>query len=238
MIEAIFFDFNGVIIDDERLQMSAYRDVLRPYGIELTEEGYLSALGMDDKTFVCTAFELAGKQLPEATLASVLQEKFVIHRKLIEDELPLFPGVLTFLKSTCRYYELGLVSMASTDEISYVLDRALLRPVFSVIVTTEDVSACKPSPECYQCALRELNEQRRARRQLPLLPGECLVIEDSPPGIKSGRAAGMRTLGITNTVSEQELRAAGAEVVTHSLADWSIDAVYHLFSETVTASHP
>jgi beta-phosphoglucomutase-like phosphatase (HAD superfamily) len=62
-----------------------------------------------------------------------------------------------------------------------------------------------------------------------LLASECLVIEDSPPGIQSGRGAGMRTLGVTNTVTESELRAAGAEVVTASLADWTVDAVHHLY---------
>jgi HAD superfamily hydrolase (TIGR01509 family) len=230
MIDAIFFDFNGVIIDDERLQMAAYQEVFRPHGIELTAESYFSALGMDDKTFVRTTFKRAGKQLAETTFQSILDDKAAKHRKLIEDELPLFPGVVTFLKAASRNYELGLVSMASTFEVGYVLERARLGPLFSVVVTSDDVSACKPAPECYECALRKLNHQRRERRLLPLLAQECLVIEDSPPGIKSGWAAGMRTLAITNTVSESELRAAGAEVVTHSLADWTVDAVYHLFS--------
>jgi beta-phosphoglucomutase-like phosphatase (HAD superfamily) len=74
-----------------------------------------------------------------------------------------------------------------------------------------------------------MNERRRVARLLPLLANECLVIEDSPPGIESGRQAGMHALGITNTVSEQQLRAAGAEVVTASLADWTVDAVRHVF---------
>jgi len=65
---------------------------------------------------------------------------------------------------------------------------------------------------------------------LPVLAKECLAIEDSPPGIESGRGAGMRTLGITNTVSESELRAAGADVVTGSLADWTTDAVKLVYS--------
>jgi beta-phosphoglucomutase-like phosphatase (HAD superfamily) len=67
---------------------------------------------------------------------------------------------------------------------------------------------------------------------LPLLPHECLAIEDSPPGIQSARAAGMRTLGVTNTVSEAALRAAGADVVTASLADWNVDAVTLVYSNS------
>ena len=110
-----------------------------------------------------------------------------------------------------------------------LVSRARLEPLFSVIVSAEDVRACKPAPDCYRRGLEKLNEKRQQGRLLPLIPEECLVVEDSPPGVQSGRAAGMRTLGVTNTVSEAELRSAGAEVVTKSLADWNVDAVRHLF---------
>ena len=66
-------------------------------------------------------------------------------------------------------------------------------------------------------------------RKLPLLAGECLVIEDAPPGIEAARAAGMHTLAVTNTVAESPLRAADAEIVTASLADWNTDAVHLLY---------
>jgi beta-phosphoglucomutase len=203
--------------------------VLSEHGIELTESDYYGALGMDDKTFVRAAFERERKQLTDDVLRLTLEGKTARHRKLMEEELPLFPGVVTFLKATARHYSLGLVSMAMIAEIQYVLDRARLRSLFSVIVSTEDVNVCKPAAACYLRALEKLNEQRRGEPLLPLLPGECLVIEDAPAGIESGRQAGMRTLGITNTVSEKELRAAGAEVVTTSLADWTVEAVRHVF---------
>ncbi|HTG86437.1 MAG TPA: HAD family phosphatase [Pyrinomonadaceae bacterium] len=225
MIKAIFFDFNGVIIDDETIQMKAYQQVLRGHDIELTEEWYFDALGMDDRTFVRAMFERAKKPLTDAVLESVLGEKTDAHRKAIEDQLPLFPGVLTLLKTTARHFSLGLVSMANKVEVGYVFERANLTPLFSVVVTAEDASACKPDPMCYSTGLAKLNQQRQVERLLPLLPGECLAIEDSPPGIQSARTAGMRTLGVTNTVSEQALRAAGADVVTASLADWNAEAV-------------
>ena len=228
MIQAIFFDFNGVIIDDERLQMAAYQEVLREHSIELTEADYFGALGMDDKTFVRAAFERANQALTDEVLASVLTGKGAKHRKLIEDELPLFPGVVTFLKAASRCYQLGVVSMASLNEIDYALERAKLRALFTMVVSAEDVSVCKPAPDCYRIALEKLNELRRGERQ-PLVPSDCLVVEDSPPGIESGKQAGMQTLGVTNTVEESALRAAGADVVTASLADWNVDAVRHVF---------
>lgn len=225
MIQAIFFDFNGVIIDDELLQMKAYKEVLAEYGVALTEEWYFSALGMDDRTFVRAMFERAQKPLSDEIHKTVLTRKTDLHRKMIERELPLFPGVVTFLKATSRQFSLGLVSMASKEEVSYVIERANLTSLFSILVMAGDVNACKPAPDCYHRGLEKLNLKRTDQRLQPLLPAECLAIEDSPPGIQSARGAGMRTLGITNTVTEEELRAAGADVVSASLADWTVDAV-------------
>lgn len=229
MIQAIFFDFNGVIINDEPLQMKAYQEVFEPYGIILTEAQYYGALGMDDRTFVKTTFERAGKPLTLELMGVISEAKAERHRKLIQNELPLFPGVVTFIKATARDFSLGIVSMAVREELRFVFSRTGLEQHFSVLVTAEDVSVCKPAPDCYEGALERLNDKRRSARLLPLLSKECLVIEDSPPGIQSGRTAGMRTLGVTNTVSEAELRSAGADVVTPSLFDWTVDAVRLVF---------
>lgn len=231
MIKAIFFDFNGVVIDDEALQMKAYMEALGAEGIALTEEEYYGALGMDDRTFVRAAFERAGRELSDEAMTAIIERKTELHRELIKEELPLFPGVVTFIKNCSRHYALGLVSMARRVEISHVLERAQLEDAFTVIVSAEDVTICKPDPGCYRLALELLDEKRRERGEPPLSPAECLVIEDAPPGIESGRAAGMRTLGVTNTVTEEALRRAGADVVTHNLYDWNADAVHHVFSK-------
>ncbi|MGI8732898.1 MAG: HAD family hydrolase [Pyrinomonadaceae bacterium] len=229
MIKAILFDFNGVIIDDEMLQMKAYQEVFAPYGVALSETQYFQALGMDDSTFVRTAFANAGKELTEETMQGIAAAKQGVHRRLLTDDLPLFPGVKTLLKATTHEFDLGLVSMANREEIAYIFERAGIGPLFSIVVSAEDVNVCKPAPDCYQKGLEKLNERRRTAGKQILSASECLAVEDSPPGIEAGRAAGMRTLGVLNTVSEAELRAAGAEVVTKDLADWTVEAIRLVF---------
>ncbi len=229
MIQAVFFDFNGVIIDDEPLHMRAYTDALKEEGIELTREDYIASLGMDDVTFVRAAYERAERELSDEVLGRIIEAKTAAHRKLLEGELPLFPGVVTFIKALKRHHSLGLVSMARRTEIDHVLERAALASYFDVIVSAEDATACKPDPSCYNSGLELLNRRRGEAHVIPLRPDECLVVEDSPPGIRSARAAGMRTLGVTNTVSDRALREAGADSVTRSLADWTTDAVHHVF---------
>jgi beta-phosphoglucomutase len=231
MIKAILFDFNGVVIDDEPLQLKAAQAALKAEGITLTDEEYYDSLGMDDVTFFRAAFARAGREHGGEDFDRVLAESARLHRELIAEELPLFPGVVTFIKSLARRYPLAVVSMARRESIEYVLERAGIAQAFAVVVSAEDVTACKPDPACVNRALEKLNETRTSAGQPALAPAECLVIEDAPPGIEAARTAGMRTLGVTNTVGEAALRAAGADVVTHSLADWTDDAVRHVFSE-------
>ena len=62
MIKAILMDFNGVIINDEPIQHAAYKDIFAGDGIDVTDEMYYSRLGMDDKTFVASILQEAGRE--------------------------------------------------------------------------------------------------------------------------------------------------------------------------------
>lgn len=229
MIKGILFDFNGVIIDDEPLQMKAYQEILGKEGIALTEEDYFSCLGMDDKTFVAEAYRRADKK-PEANkVLEVSLAKTARWREMVADELPIFPGMIDFIKKMANDFALGIVSMAKREEIEYVLEQAGLRECFSVIISAEDVTNCKPDAECYIKGFNALDSYRIKRQHLPMVHGECLVIEDSPPGIVSAKTARLKALGVTNTVSAEELRAAGADAVSSNLDDWMPASVRGVF---------
>lgn len=230
MIKAILLDFNGVIINDEPIQMKAYQAVLKEEGISLSEEEYYSALGMDDRAFVRFAFAKENRELTEEVSRALIERKSAAHRKVIEGELPLFDGAANFIRAASHRYKLGLVSMARRVEIDYVLERANLRNAFSAIVSAEDVSNHKPDSECFDKGFRLVDRARTADGGFPLNRNECVAIEDSPPGIVSAKSAGMKTIGVTNTVTAKALRESGADVVISTLADLSVDAVKDVFS--------
>jgi len=230
MIKAILFDFNGVIIDDEPIQMNAYKEILAKEGVALTEEDYYSCLGMDDKTFVAEAYRRAEKEPETNKVLEVTLAKTAKWREMINNELPIFEGMTDFIKKMSKDFALGIVSMAKREEIEFVLERAGLRDCFSIIISAEDVTNCKPDPECYIKGFNALDSFRIKREHLPMVHKECLVIEDSPPGIAAGKRAGLKTLGITNTVAAEALRAAGADAVTKNLDDWMPGSVRGVFS--------
>lgn len=222
-------DFNGVIINDEPLQMQAYQEILKDEAIELTETDYYSCLGMDDRTFIEAAYTRAGREITAERNVEINSAKTARWREIVDEEIPLFGGVENFVKKMEKEFALGIVSMARREEIEYVLEKTNLRGSFLTIISAEDVSACKPNPECYHKGFNLIDAARTMRGSNPIVHGDCLVIEDSPQGIRAGVKAGLKTLGITNTVSAKELREAGADVVSKSLDDWMPDAMRRVF---------
>ena len=229
MIKAILMDFNGVIINDEPVQMKAYQEVLKDEGIALTEEDYFSSLGMDDKTFVANAFSRAGKKADAAKIEDLIAAKSAKWKESVSKELPLFDGIGNFIEKMSHDFTLGIVSMARRREIDHVLNTSALAKFFSTIVSSENVSKCKPDPECFRTGFRQLDAIRTANGHLPMTHSECLVIEDSPPGVIGARLADLPALGVTNTVSAERLREAGAGAIAKDLRDWMPESIRRVF---------
>lgn len=229
MIRAILFDFNGIIIDDEPIQMKAYQEVLKAEGVEFTEEDYYQCTGMDNREFVQTQYKNAGKELADEKMVELIGKKNESWKRTVDEQLPLFEGVENFVKKCSRRFALGIVSMADRREIDHVLERAALGDSFSAIVSAEDVSKNKPDPECYLKGFQRLDQNRMKEGHYPLIHKECLVIEDSPQGIRAAKAAGMKVLAVTNTFDEKTLREAGADSVTRDLNDWMPESVAQVF---------
>ncbi|MFN0280145.1 MAG: HAD family hydrolase [Pyrinomonadaceae bacterium] len=229
MIKAILMDFNGVIIDDEPIQMRAYQEILKNEGIDLTEDDYLASLGMDDRTFVSAAFERAGKSVEDVEMDEIILAKSAKWKSMVENKLPLFDGIEGFVEKMSREFTLGIVSMAGWHEIDFVLKQSGLAKHFSTVVSAADASKCKPDPESYRLGFQRIDSVRTAQGHLPLTHTECLVIEDSPPGVVAARTADLPALGVTNTVSASDLRAAGATAVATDLRDWMPESIRRVF---------
>jgi HAD superfamily hydrolase (TIGR01509 family) len=229
MIKAILFDFNGIIINDEPIQMEAYQEVFKNEGVELSEKDYYSCLGMDDEAFIKEIFSRRKKKISDEKIAGLSKAKTEKWRETVAEDMPLFDGAEHFIKMAARNFALGIVSMAKREEIEFVLEKANLRNFFPIIISSENISNHKPSPECYLKGFNAIDSYRIKQSHLPMVHGETLVIEDAPQGIEAARKAGLKTLGITNTVSAEELRKAQADAVSKSLKDWMPDSIRRVF---------
>ena len=229
MIKALLLDFNGVIINDEPIQHAAYREIFAEDGIDVTDEMYYSRLGMDDKTFVASVLQEAGRPSDLDRVLEMTAAKTAHWREIVKDSMPIFEGVENFVRKCSNELSLGIVSMAKREEIDFVLESVGIADCFDTVVSSDQVTMCKPDAQCYRMGFRDLDLARTAQGHLPMVHKDCVVIEDSPPGVMAARAADLQVLGVTNTVPAAQLRAAGAYAIAKDLNDWFPEALRRVF---------
>jgi beta-phosphoglucomutase len=194
--QAVLFDLNGVISDDEGLLYEILAELVSPHGVELTRDRYFSELvGVADRDVLAA---LLGSRHPASE--QILRERVACYRERVAGGVTVAAGVREAVRTAARRVPVGLVSGSFREDADAVLAGAGLAGVFAVIVTAEDVARPKPDSGGYRLALERLDRS--------LKPEDVLVLEDSPLGITAAHAAGMRCFGVAGTLPPARLAAA------------------------------
>jgi HAD superfamily hydrolase (TIGR01509 family) len=214
MIEAIVFDFDGVLADSEPAHLSALAEVLAGIGITITAADYYARyLGLDDAGALGLAAEENGLTLDPGTIAALIERKAEIFDRAIVGGDVLFPGARACVERLAARYPLGIASGALRHEIETILAGAGLSRFFDFIVASGETPRGKPHPDPY----------RRAAELHGRPPHACLAIEDSRWGIESARGAELRCIGITTSYGPGDL--PGAELIVSSLDQLTAELV-------------
>ncbi len=221
MLDALVFDFDGIIVDTEPLHYQAFQTVLAPYGLGYSWQEYLECyMGFDDRDAFREAFSGAGKHLDNALLAELIATKAAVFQNIISAGVAAYPGVIPLLKNLAGTLPLALCSGALAHDIQPILQVLDLEHVFTVTVTADDVTASKPDPESYALALRRLMTAYPDRR---FSASSCLAIEDTPAGIASATGAGLCVLAVTNSYKADHL--TGATKIVDSLESMTLQSL-------------
>lgn len=200
MTKAILFDFNGVLINDEPLHCEALIHTLAEYGIDLDRDTYYrDYLGFDDRECFRYSFTQANRPADAASIADATERKNAAWERLVKASMPMVPGAADFVRACAAAgHRLAIVSGALRREIDLVLSRDGMADLFELVVAAEDVPDCKPDPAGYN----------QARAALNAAPADCMVIEDSLPGLKAARGAGLRCAMLTTSHPAEALSGA------------------------------
>ncbi len=214
-MDAMIFDFDGVVVDSEPIHLACFSEVLARYGIELTGEDYYGKyLGFDDHDCFSAVLSDNGRQTDERKIAEMTAEKTLLVQKAIAESIRPMPGVIELMRAARQAgVALAICSGALREEILLAGKTVGAIELIEVVVSAEDVRAGKPDPEGYILALKLLNE----KLSQSILPSDVWVVEDSPAGVQAGKDAGMNVLAVTNSYSRDAL--AAADRIVHSLAE-------------------
>ena len=146
-----------------------------------------------------------------------------VERREREDlsDVVALPGAVELLRALPE--DRWTIVTSATRELAELRLRVTGLPIPKIFVTASDLQNGKPHPEPYF----------KGAAALRTPPRDCLVIEDAPSGVRSGKAAGARVLALSTTTSAAELLAAGADWLAANLSALSLDG---LSSETVSFS--
>ncbi|MDR0765568.1 MAG: HAD family phosphatase [Odoribacteraceae bacterium] len=184
----VLLDFDGVVADTEGQYARYFEQLARVYPAAVPD----------------LAAAVRGVTLPE-----IIERFFGDYpagvRREIADGVRLFetrmdyrfiPGAGEFVREAGRRgYKRGLVTSSREEKMRVALGKLGLRGEFDAVITAGDVARGKPDPECYLVAAERLG----------VMPGECVVFEDSIAGITAGKRAGMKVVGMTTTLPAAEV---------------------------------
>jgi beta-phosphoglucomutase len=198
-LKAILLDFDGVIADTENHHIAAWQRTLSALGWQVSDEVAARSAEIDDREFLADLF--AEREIVSHKIEEWVLRKQVLTVQMLKDSPRLYPGAVELIRLLRGKAKLAVVSGTWRENIQAVLGAAGLDDCFETIVGKEDVTSAKPAADPYLLALKKLRVTARS----------AVAIEDSPAGLASARAAGIRVIAVGHR---------------HPFGDWVGDSIY------------
>lgn len=184
MTQAIIFDMDGVLVDSEPFHTEIEKRQFSLNKITVPEEEHLRYLG--------TASDVMWKEIAERRGFLISVEELIEQNRVESlrffaelEEIPVMPGLVNLLKELqVKNYPMAVASSSFPEIIDLILKKTDLLKYFQVVVSAQEAGKSKPEPDVFLLAACKLG----------FSPNQCLVIEDSPNGIKAAHSAGMKCI--------------------------------------------
>lgn len=191
-MQTFLFDIDGTLVDSSASIEKVWRRLAVEYGAD-ADKILAHCHGRRD-------VEVVGEFFATDVAGAVLSRITLLEMDLVAGVTPV-PGALE-LTASLEPDQWAVVTSGPRGLMEARLRTAGL-PVPRVMVTAEDVTAGKPDPEGFMMAAAALGAA----------PSNCVVVEDSPPGVAAGKAAGAFVVAVTVTHGASALAAADLVVV-------------------------
>ena len=214
-LKAVLWDMDGVLIDSRQTHYESFKMTLSKYGWEVSETFFMDTFGKTNDQLI--------NIVSDGTLEPDLVEKISVEKdklfcEMIAGQVEFMDGVEHWLKQfKADGISQALASSGTWININTVLDALNARQYFGAVTSGED-KAGKPDPAVFLGAAKVLN--------VPV--SNCLVIEDSEPGLQAAEAAGMKILAVATTNPPEKL--GKADIVLNDLTELNSEMVSGIFS--------
>jgi HAD superfamily hydrolase (TIGR01509 family) len=200
MLEAIFMDNDGVLVDTESLFFAATRDTLSRAGITVSREEFIEYALRSGRNLLD---QLAPLGWSHADIAALREERNALYAGMLARGSLLMPGAAHAVRALEPRYRMAIVTSSLRRHLVIAHRNSGIIELFETVITREDYKNSKPDPEPYLTALARMK----------LAPASCLVVEDSERGLASARAAGLRCIIVPNELTRGSTFAGAAAIL-------------------------
>ena len=204
----VIFDMDGILIDSEPLFRLAAQRAARDLGYEVTDELFLTWMGLPPAAVATSITQTLGQDFPMDAFRDRFREIWTEHTE--SHGVPAQPGISELLSSLrARQIPFGVATSTQRDQAERSLQLAGLWTYIDKLVAGNEVEAGKPAPEIFLRAAEEIGIQAT----------RCVALEDSEAGVRSASSARMLTIMVP------DLHQPSAEIA--SLADYVLPTTVH-----------
>lgn len=203
MIEAVLFDMDGLMFDTERMYQKAWLQAGRQMGVPMEPEIVDRLRGRNREGCARVCREVFGEDFDFDAMRTACRA--LMARWIEENGLPVKPGLYELLAELERRGIPAVLATSTTRDSAWGhLQRAKVDRYFLGAVCGDEVSHSKPHPEVFLKAAALAGKD----------PARCLVLEDSPAGVRAGAAAGCFTVMVPDlTAPDEELKKLADEIL-------------------------
>ena len=213
MIQAVVFDLDGVIVDSEQVWVEVREQFVRGLGLAYPAEATRAMMGMSSPEWSGYLAEALGVPGTPAEINAAIVERMLVR---YGTEPPLIPGAVAAVHRVAERWPLGIASSSNPELIEAVVHAAGIEDVVRVALSSEAVGRGKPAPDVYLEAVRRLGVNAAG----------AAAIEDSEPGIRSAKAAGLRVIAVPNLhFPPHEEALALADVVLATIDELTVEII-------------
>ena len=188
---AILFDHDGTLVDTEPVWAAAKVALAAEFGGTWTEQDTLDCLGLSMQ-FTLDRLRERGVNLPDEEINNLLVAK--VHETLAQQPVEFLPGIERFLAEVREAQIPAAVVTNATTSVARRTANAAPEGTFSVVIGNDETTHPKPDPQPYLLAAERLGVD----------PTQCVALEDSPSGVRSATAAGMRVIVVPGELEVPE----------------------------------